>query len=414
MTPDSTTSESSQLLSALPVRRRETLEIFDAALKLYRRHFGVLLGWSGLVSALSLLVSVLSMFVPLLWIPALFALPLLYGAVSCCVAAAVRGQKVTFSQCWAFSKPRYGAMLLNLVLTWLLYIVLGIVGSIAGFIIFFLSAFLIALLPGVIAVVVGIVGFACLMIAMGCLSVCMMNWGLMVEIIVCLEDDKRGVAALSRAFELLQGNWRRVINMSLLIGLAGIAVVAILVGLAGMLTAFSFSEVFSPNPSGIGLVSFIMTYGGLMAFFSLFWTPAQLLIVAVLYLDLRVRREALDLEWATYSTSPPAPQLNSDPTLQNAASTPLPYTADSSTAPLSAAMGASNVLPSQVSPTSLAAGGPVEHVTPPPPSLNLEKPTAFDNSAPDNPAPDNPAPDNPAPDNTASASGDTASEGGRE
>jgi hypothetical protein len=32
--------------AALPVRRRETLEIFDTALKLYRRYFWVLLGWS--------------------------------------------------------------------------------------------------------------------------------------------------------------------------------------------------------------------------------------------------------------------------------------------------------------------------------------------------------------------------------
>ena len=110
-------------LPALPVRRRETLEIFDTSLKLYRRYFWVLLGWSALVSGVAL-VPILSYFA------FIFALPVLYGAVSCCVAAAVRGQRVKFSQCWAFTKPRYwslvGTTLLSYLVLFGIYIVLVI------------------------------------------------------------------------------------------------------------------------------------------------------------------------------------------------------------------------------------------------------------------------------------------------
>jgi hypothetical protein len=49
--------------------------------------------------------------------------PLILGAAACCIAAAVRGQSVTFKQCWQFTKPRYGQILglflASLTITWI-------------------------------------------------------------------------------------------------------------------------------------------------------------------------------------------------------------------------------------------------------------------------------------------------------
>ncbi|RYH06124.1 MAG: hypothetical protein EON57_06845, partial [Alphaproteobacteria bacterium] len=146
MTPDSPP------FPALPVRRRETLEIFDTALKLFRRYMWVLIGWSAFVSVMA--------FVPLLSSFSFFAMPLLYGSVSCCVAAAVRGQKITFGQCWTFTKPRYGAMLGVLLLSWLVFALVITLFFIAATLIFVAGAFILSNAPVPVITVSSIVGVA--------------------------------------------------------------------------------------------------------------------------------------------------------------------------------------------------------------------------------------------------------------
>lgn len=292
------TSETPPPFPALPVRRRETLEIFDTALKLYRRYLWVLLGWSALVSVLT--------FVPLLSLSTLFTMPFLYGAVSCCVAAAVRGQKVTFGQCWSFSKPRYGAMLGILLLSWLILFALIIAFYIAAALLFVAGAVVLSNAPVPVVTVASVIGVLALLVFFSALGVFVFGWVTMVPIVACLEDDKRGTAAMGRALTLLKGHWRRVFGMSLIIGLAATAVLAIVMGLGGVVSALRFNELFS-NFSEDAFFGLMATFGALMGFFMLIWNPAQMLIIAVLYLDLRVRHEALDLEWTAYATAPAVP-----------------------------------------------------------------------------------------------------------
>ncbi|MBW3634876.1 MAG: hypothetical protein KY445_00245 [Armatimonadetes bacterium] len=285
---------------ALPVRRRETLEIFDTALKLYRRYFWVLLGWSALVSVMAL--------VPILNWLSLFTLPLLYGAASCCVAAAVRGQGVRFRQCWQFTKPRYGALLGVIFLSWLVLGAFAIALSIAFSFVIFGGVLSLANAPQPVQIVVGVIGYVLFLVLFGALGVVAFGWSSMVPIVACLEDDKRGAAALGRSFELLKGNWRRVFGMSLLLGLAVLTVMGIIGGGYSLLAWDGLREIFNGAiPSENAIFGLAMTVGGFMTVFFTLWNPAQSLVIAVLYLDLRVRREALDLEWTAYASAPPAP-----------------------------------------------------------------------------------------------------------
>ncbi len=298
----------SSTFAALPVRRRETLEIFDTALKLYRRYFWVLMGWSALIAVMSI--------IPILSSLTFFTMPLLFGAVSCCMAGAVRGQKVSFSQCWSFTKPRYGPLLGVVFLSYLVFIGAILIFYIAAILLGLLGYFVLSNAPEPVQIVGVVIGVLLGLVGFSTLGLMAFGWMNMVPIVACLEDDKRGTAALGRAFELLKGNWRRVFGISLILGLAVIAVFGIVGGAYSLIVGFaSIREIFG-DPSGNALLGLMGSLSVVLAAFILIWNPAQSLIIAVLYLDLRVRREALDLEWMAYSSAPtpdPNVELNRAP-----------------------------------------------------------------------------------------------------
>ena len=285
--------------SALPVRQRGTLEIIDTAMKLYRRYFGVLMGWSALVAVVSLLAST----VPF---GSLMVYPMIGGSCACCIAAAVRGQRVSFGQVWDFTKPRYGALLLVTFLSLLLLgVALGVVflvvllGGVA-------SAWLLSSLHASDAVtgVLAIIGVVVALVVGSILSVFAFAWSGLAPIIACLEDDKRGAAALGRAWELMKGEWLRVLGLASLLTIAVLAVLGI-VGGAILFFSQSFDAIIS-DASSSAVLGLSLTFAGFFSLFFLFWNPIQTLILAVLYLDLRVRKEALDLEWSSYASGPSA------------------------------------------------------------------------------------------------------------
>jgi hypothetical protein len=278
------------------------------------------------------------------------------------MAAAVRGQNVGFRQCWEFTKPRYGAMLGALFVS-------GILFSVALFI-FYFAAILIGIggifalqnAPEPIQWIGGVLGFIAILVFFSIMGVFAFAWLTMVPIVSCLEDDKRGVPAMGRAFELLKGNWRRVFGMCLLLGLAMLAVFGIIGGLYALFAGVaSIGRLFETDTAWLGFAIGMVGFSGL---FTIFWMPAQTLIIAVLYLDLRVRREALDLEWTAYSSAPPPPM--SPVGLVNELPQELGAT---SRVELSAP--SQPQLPEtawEAGPTSLAAGGVAGSVNPPEPS----------------------------------------------
>lgn len=287
------TSETSY--AALPVRQRGTLEIIDTAMKLYRRYFGVLMGWSALVIFASIITYPVGL---------VLAFPLMAGACSCAIAAAVRGQRISFGQGWDFSKPRYGALVLITFVQGLLLsaaigvIMLGSVLVMAG------GTWLLSAIgaPDVVTGVVAIIGMILAVLVFSILSVLTYAWLGLVPIIACLEDDHRGLSAMGRAWTLMKGSWGRVLGLSTLLSIAMAAVSGIVTGTLALLG--ESLNVFSSNSSVSSIIGLGLASMGFFGAFFLFWNPIQNLILAVLYLDLRVRNEALDLEWSSYASTP--------------------------------------------------------------------------------------------------------------
>jgi len=286
----------------LPVRARTTLEIFDTAFKLFRRYAGVLLGWAFLSSLVNLIPFVGSFAYVL-------TLPLFYGAVSCVIAAAVRGQNVRFGQVWGFTKARYGAMVGVLILAGLLFLALvfGVSMGVALLAVLFIS--LVAQFGTAATVVAWIVGILAGTVLTSLFLAITVGWFTLAPIVACLEDQHRGSSALSRALSLLSGSWRKACAVSVVTSLASGAAAAILGSVIAFVFYGGFDKMIGANASDSASLGLLATSGGFSTLFLTFSMPVQALVIGVFYLDLRTRKEALDLEWTNYAAQPePSPE----------------------------------------------------------------------------------------------------------
>ena len=277
------------------------MEVLDIAVRVFKQYLWVLLGWSALVVVGTTVLS----FLPGIGVAAILLTPIIVGTCVCCLAAAVRGQTVSFNQCWQFTKSRFGPMLgmylLALIITFGIFLALVIVGGL--------------LVWGIIAassgnssagavggIVIGLVG------GLGGLLLfsCMVIWMSFVMIVVCMEEDKRGTPALRRAYDLLRGHWGRILGLVTLLGLAMLALLFIfwaagfmLFGLASI-SDLATGRVFDDSRMWGALSVFGFGYIALQ----IVWNPVFYLTLTLFYLDLRIRKEALDLEWSAHTTTP--------------------------------------------------------------------------------------------------------------
>lgn len=302
---------STQKFPPFPLRPRGNMEIFDAAIKLYKQYFWVLIGWSAVVSGIGMIASTSCGS-----LVSLFLAPMMTGAIACCIAAAVRGQQVTFNQCWKFTQPRYGAVLG-------MYILASIIGGLACIVaagictgIFIAGAYALTGASSAIQITMAIVGFLLLGTIVTALCTVVFAWMTLVPLVVCLEEDKRNTQALGRAYDLLRGRWASITALMTVVGLSILALFAIMMGVGVMLVGLpTLRDVIAGREPSMGVL--LTMFVGFLASFglvSILFTPLYNLIVAVYYLDLRVRKEALDLEWAAHSTAPPAPTIAGDNT----------------------------------------------------------------------------------------------------
>lgn len=295
-----------QTFTPFPLRARGTLEVFDAAIKLYKQYFWVLLGWSAIVTG----VSMIAAFLPVGGMAALFITPLSIGSVVCCIAAAVRGQNVGFGQCWNFTQPRYWSMLG-------MHILASIIGSLVIVVIFGIIAGIVVggaislrdASPG-LQIFMGVVAFLLFGSIATIIATVFMSWMGLVPVVICMEENTRGTAALRRAYDILKGHWIRITTLMALVGLAMLAVFIILGGLAALAVGIGrIGDLFQGRSTSdaviwLGIAAMSIVYVVLW----LAWTPLYYLILSVFYLDIRVRQEALDLEWTAHASAPaPAP-----------------------------------------------------------------------------------------------------------
>jgi hypothetical protein len=115
---------------------------------------------------------------------------------------------------------------------------------------------------------------------------------------VMLTEKVRYRAAVRRASRLLAGHWMRVAGFALLVLLCYVlAVLLVMVLLASVLAALARS---SQGAWFRALLDWFGTSVGVASFFYFAWlavTPLILVLTVLLYIDVRVRKEALDLEW---------------------------------------------------------------------------------------------------------------------
>jgi len=109
------------------------------------------------------------------------------------------------------------------------------------------------------------------------------SW-LVVPVVVVVEGAGP-IAALSRSWALSQGHRWRIIGIQLLLGLLNIVLSALIGGL------FAFGQSQQP-----GVATLLQTLVNLAS--TIIWAPVEWIAFTVLYYDLRVRKEAFDLQLA--------------------------------------------------------------------------------------------------------------------
>jgi hypothetical protein len=197
---------------------------------------------------------------------------LLTGVLVVAVSDAVLGRRPTVAQVWARARGRLWALLGVTLLVFL-----GIFGIIS-----------VAVLPGILLVVAGSTGFGALLIVLGALAgIPLAVWvavrWLFASPAVLLE--RIGVvAAFRRSSRLIAGSWWRCLGIYLLA-----MVLAEVVG-----TVLQAPFLVIAGLIGKGAVSaVVIVVGGVLA--RTLVAPFTAAILALLYVDLRMRREGLDV-----------------------------------------------------------------------------------------------------------------------
>jgi hypothetical protein len=117
---------------------------------------------------------------------------------------------------------------------------------------------------------------------------------LCVAIPVLMQEDLRGTKALSRSRELVQDRWWATFGRLLILVI--ILAVTVLIT-AGLASALSVSSVFV----------WLLVNAILSSLLLIIATPFSASMITVMYIDLRVRKEALDLELLAGGSPEPAP-----------------------------------------------------------------------------------------------------------
>jgi hypothetical protein len=204
----------------------------------------------------------------------------LAGLLAPIIARGVAGQQISAGDAWRITGPRLPSVLLATLLV--LLAGLGpvlIVGVITG----------IALLAGAPAAVYG--GIVLLGLAALVLTIWLSTMLSLVTPVVVLEDE-RPVRALARSWRLVRGSFWRVFGITLLAG--------IIVAVAGGILQLPFTLFGAVLGSGTGGIV-ILVVGAIAA--GTVTRPITAGVTVLLYVDMRMRKEGLDLALRTASGS---------------------------------------------------------------------------------------------------------------
>jgi hypothetical protein len=296
--------------SAGPVRFRPMPlpELLDELFRVYRRYFSLIVGvalivalpglvWSLVTGTYKLTATSYSQLVPipgtnvpttpnlnseetsnllvalgLGGLGGLFLLPFSVGAVFRAVTDVVLGRTVTIAAVLRETLARY-LPLLGLIALFFLLFIAWIVACIIGFVLL--------VLPGLAVIALGVYATV--------------RWSLSVA--AMMAEDIGPVKSLSRSWNLVGGQWWRTAGVLL--------VVYIMQSIIGFALGFLFGIIAGVATSGD--LELAVTAVG-TALLSAVISPIVTIAVTLLYFDLRVRKEGLDLDQLAQQTTPgPAP-----------------------------------------------------------------------------------------------------------
>jgi hypothetical protein len=200
------------------------------------------------------------------------------------VAAAVLGRRLDAGQTWALLRPRLGALVgLTILLTALGLLAVAALVGIIVLLAVTLGAW--AVLPGVLIGLGGLVGVVHAYVKLAVAAPALVIEGL------------GPIDSLRRSWGLVRGSWWRVLGILLLSAvitnlLTGIVSVPIST-VAGVITGFS--ESLLPTVLAAGLATLL---AGILTL------PFSAAVTGLLYTDLRMRREALDIQLVSAGVDP--------------------------------------------------------------------------------------------------------------
>ena len=301
----------------IPLRPLGVGEILDGAISAIRAHPKVMLGLSALVAAATQVISV-----PLTWLlvrgsgeslltssspdsgdptaqlsaatglivasgvqvlVTLVATLILTGVLTVVVSRAVMGQQMSAREAWQQARPR--------ILPLLGFTVLTMVGFLAAALLLALPALAVGLAGGPtwLVVIVGLFGFVGLV-----LGLLFVYPAISLAPPIIVLERQSPLASLRRARSLVKGAWWRTFGLLLLVTIIAqflsnaLAVPFVALSYGVSYATGSGSDVF-------GLLPLIVTAVGTIVAAAITW-PFTAVSTALVYIDRRMRREALDLE----------------------------------------------------------------------------------------------------------------------
>jgi hypothetical protein len=204
------------------------------------------------------------------------------------VSRAVLGRTVSITEAWCDSRPQLPRLLGLLILVPLLVALATLVGAIPGTAVLLAGA----TAPGVALLLLGLLGG---------LAVGIWIWIRFSLSAPALMLEKQGVVtAMRRSAKLVRGSWWRVFGVQLLATILVViisSVVQLPATFVGMLVGGHGISAFTSTAPVTGWGFLVVTgIGAVVA--STIAFPIRAGVTALLYMDQRIRREALDLELA--------------------------------------------------------------------------------------------------------------------
>lgn len=217
---------------------------------------------------------------PVIVLIAVVAWALLTGAMASAIASRYLNRPVTLGEVYRASTRRIGAMLLALV--WMVVrIVLFSIAVVA----------IIAITAAVHLAALGVILYlACIPLAIYFYNA----WQLFPQAIVL--ENVGGVAATKRSRELITGYWWKAFGLFI--------VTALLVSVLSAVAAVP-ALIVDAVTSSIAIQTLVGTILRLIVF--VLTLPIQVIATTLLFYDLKIRKEAFDLEAMLQQAAPPAP-----------------------------------------------------------------------------------------------------------